>query len=172
MAHRHRVPCLIAALLSVVGVFGCSSQVDAVEPIIPPTLFVTNPLCDGSECRPVSLWAFILKFTTPTPVTGHKRLGDVPGTTACLSFPETWKWIVRQVDSDGAVIDADTMIWTPGDALLLSVWDSVGYWPLAQTETFTPGEAEGWDLTFTPDSSQTLLWFQSHLSPGERCTQF
>lgn len=177
MALRLRTPCLFSILLSFVGAMGCSSS--DTEPTLPPTLFVTNPLCDTSECRPIEIRAYIYwrdVYPPGQPPWGLRVLDVVPGPTACLSFPPSWELVGREVDSTGVVVDSIITTWTPDDGLYLTALDPAHFltW-YGATETFTPGEAEGWDLSFSPDPTyfySALLPYSAHLSPGEKCTQF
>ncbi len=169
MALQLRTTCLTATLLSLFGVFGCSS---AVEPSTPPSLRVMNPLCDASGCRSLQIRAFIWKFTVPQPPTGLKVVGVVTGPSACLSFPPSWALVVTGVPSAGAAVKSDTLTWTPDDAVFLAAVDSADFELLSTTETFVPGEAKGWDLTFSGATAPGSLPLQAHLSPSEGCTQY
>jgi hypothetical protein len=167
MALPLRITAFNTILFGFIGVFGCSSL---TEPSEPPTLFVTNPLCGGSQCREVRIGAYITTFTVPQAPQGSRNLGIFSGPTACLRFPPSWELAVHTSDSSGAVISSDTMTWTPDDALYLTVVDMEASEWLAKTQTFTPGDEEGWVLTLSPEAPGGGLPNTAHLSPGEKCT--
>lgn len=134
------------------GVFACSSPNAPATQI--PTLLVTNPLCDTGECRTLQIRAFAWNFTVPQPFRGFITVGEVHSPTACLTFPASWDLTVTAVDSTGAPKDTTIYTWTPDDALYVTVADgNAPLDPIGATETFTPADAPGWNLTFSDEDS-------------------
>jgi hypothetical protein len=141
----------IVSLLGAASAFGCSSP--AEPPTGPPTLWVTNPLCDATGCGTLQIRAFVWEFLVPQPTWGLEVVGEVEGPRGCVRFPPSWHLRVRGVDSTGAYTDSTFFTWTPEKPIFLTALDwSGGYGnQLAATETFTPADAPGWNLSFTPD---------------------
>jgi len=167
---RRQVAGAMGILVGLLGFVACSSS--STEPSsVQPTLAVTNPLCDSLGCRPVVLRAFVWAFKIPQRADGAKKLAEIHGTGTCVLFPPFWRLVVSEVDLAGKVVKSDTTFWTPDDddGIFLTI-TAAGGPLLASTGTFVPGEASGWELTFSQGSSQDPLPFSAHLSPGERCT--
>ena len=144
------------------------------DPFNPPTLFLTNPLCDGTGCKTLQISAFIweyLKYLPQSPF-GVEMVGEVVGPSACLSFPEGWEIVVRQLDSQGNVVHADTITASLGDEIFLNVL-SLEYagWLIGRTETFIPNASPGWNLALTENTDPNAPPFSAQLTKAPRCTR-
>jgi len=171
---------VVAILLAAIG---CSS---ATAPKQPPTLLVTNAVCELGPCRTLVIHAFIWAWHIPQPPTGIRILGYVRGPTTCLQFPPEW------TIEAGAVGHLQQLKWTPSDpaGIFLLAWDSAftsgtatpaqidseaqqlwhydgGGGSLGITPTFVPGNAPGWSITF-PLTSQSGAP-EAALTPATAC---
>lgn len=155
------IPLLVAA--------GCSSPTESDRA---PTLFVTNPACDGSGCRSIQIRAFVWAYEIPQNPIGLEVLGDVPGQTACLEFPDAWEIVVSEVDPLGTPIRSDTIRSSLDEEIYLTAldWGSDDQWLLTMTESFTPASASGWSLDLLRDPDPDPLPFTARLSRGSRCS--
>lgn len=157
----------VAMYLALLGFSACSFS-PAEPSSSQPTLNVTNPLCDSGGCRTVQLRAFVWTFLVPQPGIGLKAIREIHGETACVLFPPSWELVVSGFDSSGTAVSS-TMVWTPDDALYLTILDLESGEFLSASETFVPGEASAWQLTFDPAAVQEPLPFSAHLSQSQRC---
>lgn len=160
VASRKTRGVLLGAILAA-AVSVCSSPAAPEKSARPPpyepapTVAVTNPLCDGGGCDSVVVsmfvWAY-LKYIPENPLYGA-WLGIVRGRTGCIQIPGLDSVKVGIQDSTETPRDVHTYYWRPDDPdgieLILSIWGDRPH--IADTRTFIPADARGWDLTFTPD---------------------
>ena len=147
------------------------ASITVIDPFNPPTLFIVNPLCDGTGCRALQIRAFIWEYRIPQSPFGAEAVGEVTGPSACLSFPEGWEIIVRGVDSQGNIVQADTITSSLGDEIFLTVLDpESAYWLVGRTETFVPNSSPGWNLALTENAEPNAPPFSAQLTKVPRCT--
>ena len=160
-------PLVIALLVAA----GCSSP---TEPKLLPTLFVENPLCDGTGCKAIQIRAFVWEYKIPQGGgIGLEVVGDVAGPTACLQFPEAWQITVSEVDSHGNPIHSDTITSTLDDEVFLTVldWEPGGDLLLAKTGDFAPGSSQGWHLALSENPNPPPPTpFTAQLTTAPRCS--
>ena len=162
--------CLISGIaVALLFGIGCSSS---TAPDRPPTLLVTNPLCEGTDCRSIQIRAFIWAYAIPQGPFGAELVGEVSGPTACLEFPEIWEIVVRHVDSQGNVLSADTLTSDLDDQIFLTALDpeSRDEVFLGMTESFVPGSEKGWSLNLVRDPAGAYPPFRGELTSGPRCS--
>lgn len=171
-----------------VAAAGCMAVVACSNPAEPesrpPTLSVMNPLCEDTACTAIQVRAFVWAFPIPQSPLGSKSLGRVDGAGGCLEFPPAWTATVREVDSAGVPTGEDSTVytWTPDhpDGVYLTAvqpsdWataggPSVGY-VVGITETFVPGDADGWELRFSRNPDTTAVYpFLGRLISAPPCT--
>jgi len=141
------------------------------DPFNPPTLFITNPLCDGTGCRVLHIRAFVWEYLQHLPQSpfGAEPVGEVAGPSACLSFPEGWEIVVRQLDSLGNPVRTDTITSSLEDPIYLNVLSEFSPYFFGRTETFTPNSSPGWHLTLTENANPPPP-FSAQLTKVPRCT--
>jgi hypothetical protein len=158
-----------------------------------PTVLVSNGTCVGGVCRTLEVHAFVWAFPVPQLPPGLELVGEVHSTSACLTFPAIWVLHVYG-DRSGGGVDTVTYTWTPENTagIMIFAVDSAlfasggtlaqrdsstgGLWPydgasmasVGSTETFVPGVAAGWRVTF-PTKLQSGLAAPS-LTATAACT--
>lgn len=170
MASAARTGLLSLPVIGLVLGFGCSSP---FEPEPTPTLFIVNPLCDGTGCKALQIRAFIWEYLQMIPQSpfGAEAVGEVAGPSACLSFPEGWEITVTERDSQGDPVHIDTITSSLGDEIFLTVLDrESAYWLLGMTETFIPNSSPGWNLALTENADPHAPPFSAQLTTAPRCT--
>ena len=147
------------------------ATIAVIDPSTSPTLFITNPLCDGTGCRVLQISAFIWEYTKHLPQSpfGAELVGEVVGPSACLSFPEGWEIVVRQLDSLGNPVRIDTITSSLGDPIYLNVLSEFSPYFFGRTETFTPNSSPGWNLTLTENANPPPP-FSAQLTKVPICT--
>lgn len=174
-----RVFLAVGALVA--SVAGCSSPAfpGRSRPPLPyepaPTVLITNPACNASGCDTLSIgwhpWYF-LNFIPMNPL--GAGLGLLTGSTGCFQFPGLDSLRVGTQDSTETPKDLHVYYWRPdnpeGVALVVFPYDrpSIAAPVFAQTQTFVPADALGWDLTFGDQPGGSELGLREYTSASLR----
>jgi len=177
------------ALVSSVAIIGLGCSSGTAPPSPPPTVLVTNAICQAGPCRTLVLSAFIWGWHIPQSPTGIRLIGFVHGATTCVQFPKELSiWLVT------VGVDSTLLTWTPNNSqgIIMLAFDSTiaytggtaaqldssnqGLWPydgeapgaVGLTPTFVPGNAAGWSVTFPAVSQSGAA--EPELRPAPACT--
>lgn len=163
MRSLRRLAVLLAVAASIRS-WACSSPTS--PPSVTPTVKVENPLCTGGDCQTLLLGMFIWAWHIPQSPFGW-RIGTIEGPIGCIQFPEKFSIRIGQQDSTEEPTNVYTLRWTPDnrDGIDLSIGIYLAVPEIARTKSFIPGDAPGWDLTFTPDPLSDGSRYIAHLTP-------
>jgi hypothetical protein len=153
---------LIVGLSAIAAVHDCRSS-SGPSPL--PTVLVNIPACTGGPCGTTEVREFDWNLTIPQMPWGFKVVGEVHGSTACLTLPAPWTFTIEGPDSTGKV-DTTVFKLNDHDRIFLAAMDSVGFhtgsksaneaWR-GNTKTFTASDAPGWQVTFSGDTAPTVI---------------